>query len=38
MIFLTLYLGKCAQDMTIEERAEIPTCNLAEIVRNKWLQ
>jgi hypothetical protein len=24
--------------MTIDERAEIPTCNLAETVHNKWLQ
>ena len=24
--------------MTIEERAEMPTCNLAETVHNKWLQ
>ena len=24
--------------MTIEERAEMPTCNLVEIVHNKWLQ
>ena len=24
--------------MTIEERTEMPTCNLAEIVHNKWLQ
>jgi hypothetical protein len=24
--------------MTIKERAEIPTCNLAETVHNKWLQ
>ena len=24
--------------MTIDERAEMPTCNLAETVHNKWLQ
>ena len=24
--------------MTIEERAEMPTCNIAETVHNKWLQ
>ena len=24
--------------MTIEERAEMPTCNLVETVHNKWLQ
>jgi hypothetical protein len=24
--------------MTIEELAEMPTCNLAENVHNKWLQ
>ena len=24
--------------MTIDERAEMPTCNLVEIVHNKWLQ
>ena len=24
--------------MTIEERAEMPTCNLVETIHNKWLQ
>ena len=28
----------CSQYIKIEERAKMPTCNLAEIVHNKWLQ
>jgi hypothetical protein len=26
------------QNMTVEEMAEMPSCNLAESVHNKWLQ
>lgn len=36
--FLNLILMCCSQDMIIKEYAEMPTCNLAKTIHNKWLQ
>ena len=38
LILFSCVVSGLSQNLSLDERADMPSCNLAEIVHNMWLQ